>query len=72
MFWTLYFDGYGSNDGAGEGCVLISPNGERKIISCRLEFECTNNDVVEYEAMVQGLYKAITLDFQYLQVFGDT
>ena len=29
-------------------------------MSCRLEFECTNN-TAEYEALVQGLKKAIEL-----------
>eukprot|EP00253_Pinus_taeda_P033995 PITA_33995 len=41
------------------------------MLSCRLEFECTNN-TVEYEALVQGLYKAIGLNVQYLKVFGDS
>jgi len=39
--------------------------------SCRLEFECTNN-TIEYEALIQGLYKAIDLKVQYLKVFGDS
>eukprot|EP00253_Pinus_taeda_P004312 PITA_04312 len=41
------------------------------MLSCRLEFECTNN-TTEYEALVQGLYKAIGLKVQYLKVFGDS
>eukprot|EP00253_Pinus_taeda_P014460 PITA_14460 len=41
------------------------------MLSCRLEFECTNN-TAEYEALVQGLYKAIGLKVQYLKVFGDS
>eukprot|EP00253_Pinus_taeda_P007485 PITA_07485 len=41
------------------------------MLSCRLEFECTNN-TAEYEALVQGLYKAIGLKAQYLKVFGDS
>ena len=49
----------------------ISPQGEKTMLSCRLEFECTNN-TAEYEALVQGLYKAIGLKFQYLKVFGDS
>jgi len=40
-------------------------------ISCRLEFECTNN-VAEYEALLQGLRKAIDLKVKYLHVFGDS
>lgn len=41
------------------------------MLACRLEFECTNN-IVEYEALVQGLYKEIGLDIKYLQVFRDS
>lgn len=40
------------------------------MLSCRLEFECTNN-TVEYQALIQGLYKAIGLKVQYFKVFGD-
>jgi ribonuclease HI len=38
---------------------------------CRLEFEFTNN-IAEYEALIQGLYKAIGLNIKYLQVFEDS
>jgi hypothetical protein len=58
--WTLYFDGSKSQEGSGAGCILINPKGKRHFLSCRLEFECTNN-TVEYEALVQGLKKAIDL-----------
>jgi len=71
LFWSLYFDGSKSSEGSGAGCILISPQGEKTMLSCRLEFECTNN-TAEYEALVQGLYKAISLKVQYLKVFGDS
>jgi len=29
LFWTLYFDGSKSNDGAGAGCILINSNREK-------------------------------------------
>ena len=51
FIWTLFFNGSRSKDGVGAGCVLIDPKGTKTMISCRLEFECTNN-VVEYEARV--------------------
>jgi hypothetical protein len=41
--WSLYFDGSKSKEGAGAGCVLIDPAGNKTLIACRLEFECTNN-----------------------------
>ena len=71
LFWKLYFDGSKSNEGAGAGCVLISPDGNKTMLTCRLEFDCTNN-TAEYEALVQGLYKAIDSNVKYLQVFGDS
>ena len=61
LFLTLYFDGSKSSDGAGAGFILISPEGEQKMLTCRLEFECMNN-TSEYEALVRGLYKAIDHD----------
>jgi ribonuclease HI len=69
--WTLYFDGSKSQEGSGAGCILIDPRGRRHSLSCRLEFECTNN-TTEYEALVQGLKKAIDLNVKELKVFGDS
>lgn len=43
----------------------------KTLISCRLEFECTNN-TAEYEALVQGFNKAIYLKVKCLKVFGDS
>jgi hypothetical protein len=51
--------------------VLIDPEQCKTPISCRLEFECTNN-TAEYEALVQGLKKAIDLKVKCLKVFGDS
>jgi hypothetical protein len=42
-FWKLYFDGSKSNDGVGVGCILISHDGIKTMLTCRLEFQCTNN-----------------------------
>jgi ribonuclease HI len=69
--WTLYFDGSKSQEGSGAGCILINPKGKRHFLSCRLEFECTNN-TVEYEVLVQGLKKAIDLNIKELKVFIDS
>jgi ribonuclease HI len=51
--------------------VLIDPAGNKTLIACRLEFECTNN-TAEYEALLQGLRKALDLRVQNLIVFGDS
>ena len=41
------------------------------MISCRLEFQCTNN-IAEYEALVQGLKKEIDLGADIIQCYGDS
>ena len=41
------------------------------LITCRLEFECTNN-VEKYEALIQVLKKAIDLGVKDLNVYGDS
>ena len=56
----LFFDGSKTLEGSGAGCVLIDPKKNKHFLSCRLEFEFTNN-TAEYEALVQGLRKAIEL-----------
>ena len=60
-FWGLHFDGFKTQEGSGAGCVLIDPEKNKYSLSCRLEFECTNN-TTEYEALVQGLKKSIGLE----------
>jgi len=69
--WTLYFDGSKSQEGVGAGCIFINTSRKHSFISCRLEFECTNN-IVGYKALVQGLKKAIDLNIKELVVFGDS
>ena len=58
-------------EGSGVGCVLIDPKKNKIFLSCRLEFECTNN-IAEYEALVQGLKKAIELKVENLKVYWDS
>ena len=70
-FWTLFFDGSKTLEGSGAGCVLIDPKKNKHFLSCRLEFECTNN-TAEYEALFQGLRKAIELKVENLKVYGDS
>ena len=35
-FWFLYFDGSKCQEGAGAGCILVDPLGNKFFISCRL------------------------------------
>ena len=58
-------------EGSGASCVLIDPKKNKHFLSCRLEFEFTNN-TVEYEALVQGLRKVIELKVENLKVYGDS
>ena len=48
-FCILYFDGSKTMEGSWDGCVLIDLEKNKHFLSCRLEFECTNN-TTEYEA----------------------
>ena len=70
-FWMLFFDGSKTLEGSRAGCVLIDPKKNKHFLSCRLEFESTNN-TAEYEALVQGLRKAIELKVENLKVYGDS
>ena len=65
------FDGSKTLEGSRVGCVLIDPKKNKHFLSCRLEFECTNN-TAEYEALVQGLRKSIELKVKNLKVYGDS
>jgi ribonuclease HI len=67
---SLNFDGSKSK-GVGAGCVLIDLAGNTIFISFRLEFKCTNN-IIEYEALLQGIRKALDMDVHNLMVFGDS
>jgi hypothetical protein len=71
QIFSLYFDGSKSKEGAGARCVLIDPTSNKTFIACRLEFECTNN-TDKYEALIQGLNKALDMDVRNLIVFGDS
>ena len=51
--------------------MLIDQKNKKILITCRMEFKCTNN-VVEYEALIQGLKKALYLGVKELKVYGDS
>lgn len=69
--WTLHFDGAKSRRGAGAGIVITSPQGEHKMHTFRLEFECTNN-IAEYEALLIGLEISRESKIKQLKVIGDS
>jgi ribonuclease HI len=53
-----------------QDAFLLTLKKHKTCISCLLEFNCTNNTVI-YEALVQGLNKAINLNLKCLRIFGD-
>ena len=71
IFGRFSLMGLQNLEGSGVGCVLVDPKKNKHFLSCRLEFECTNN-TGEYEALVQGLRKAIELKVESLKVYGDS
>jgi len=68
--WMLFFDGSKSLEGACVGCILKDPKGKKTLIACILEFQCTNN-TIKYEALLQGLKKAVDLKANKNKAFGD-
>ena len=66
----LYFDGSKTQEGSRVDCILIDPEKNKHFLSCRLEFECTNN-IAEYEALIQVLKKAIEFKVRNIKVYGD-
>ena len=65
------FDGSRIKYGTSAGCVLVDPKGTKNMIACRIEFKCTNN-VIEYEALVQGLRKSIDMSAMIIECIGDS
>jgi ribonuclease HI len=69
--WTMVFDGSLMKTGAGAGLLFISPLGKHLRYVLRLHFPASNN-VVEYEALVNGLCIAIELGVRRLDARGDS
>jgi hypothetical protein len=53
-YWSVYFDGSFTPNGARGGVVFISPKGDRLLYIIQLHFYATNN-AKEYKALVNGL-----------------
>jgi ribonuclease HI len=69
--WGLYFDGSVCSKGQGAGCVVVSPSCVCIVLSIRLEFACTNNQV-DYESLLQGLEFLRDLVARDVDMFGDS
>ena len=64
-YWTMYLDGSVMVPGSGAEVVLISPDESRLRYAICLHFLASNN-VVEYEALINGLRIAIELGATWL------
>jgi ribonuclease HI len=67
----MYFDGSLMKTGAGAGLLFISPLGKHVRYVIRLHFPASNN-MVEYEALVNGLRIAAELGVRRLDAQGDS
>ena len=63
----MYFDGSLMKKGVGVGLVFALPHGVRMKYLVHLHFP-TSNNVVEYDALVNGLHIAIELGIRWLDV----
>jgi ribonuclease HI len=67
----MYFDGSLMKSRAGAGLLFISPLGKHVCYVICLHFLASNN-VVEYEALVNGLRIAVELGVRRLDARGDS
>ena len=70
-YWAMYFDGPLMKKGTGMGLVFVSPLGVRMSYMVRLYLPSSNN-VVEYEALINGLRITIKLGIWRLDIRGDS
>jgi ribonuclease HI len=67
----MYFDGSLMKTGAGVGLLFISPLGKHLRYVLRLHSPASNN-MVEYEALVNGLRIVVELGVWRLDTLGDS
>lgn len=70
-WWHMVFEGAVRKEGARAGIWVRPPEGEPKLLSYKLYFDCTNN-VVEYEALVLGLKVLKGLQAKKVYIYGDS
>ncbi|XP_071712956.1 uncharacterized protein [Rutidosis leptorrhynchoides] len=70
-FWELYTDGTSSEEGAGIGKLLVSPNKEEITYAIRLKFAASNNEA-EYEALIARLRLAKSIVLRQLAAYVDS
>ena len=67
----MYFNGSLMKKGASVGLVFVSPLRVRMRYTVRIHFPASNN-VVEYDALINGLRITVELGIQRLDVRGDS
>jgi hypothetical protein len=68
--WKMYFDG-SLKLGAGTGVLFISPDGKQLKYVLQILWQATNNEA-KYEALIHGLWAAISLEIKRVLVYGDS
>ena len=69
--WVMYFDGSKMLAGLGAGVVLTSPTGDTMKYVLQIMYADSNN-AAEYEALLHGLWIAVSMGIQRLEVRGDS
>ena len=69
--WKMYFNGSLKLGGAGVGILFISPDGKHLKYVLQILWPATNNEA-EYEALLHGLWVAVSLGIRRLLVYGDS
>ena len=69
--WMMFFDGSHTQNGARAGILFVTPHGYTIPKSYKLLFPCTNN-IIEYEALLNGVNLALEWRIIELHIFGDS
>ncbi|KAL5570108.1 hypothetical protein UlMin_026683 [Ulmus minor] len=69
--WQLMFDGAALAGGGGIGIVLIGPESQVITKTCKLLYNCSNNEA-EYDALIMGLELAESENIKRLLIRGDS
>ena len=67
----MYFYDSLKLDGGGAGVLFISPKGDQLKYMFQILFKVSNNEA-KYEALLYGLWLAVSLGIKRLLVYGDS
>ncbi|GJR87237.1 reverse transcriptase domain-containing protein [Tanacetum coccineum] len=69
--WKLYTDGASSNDGSGDGLMIVSSEGMEFTYALKFKFTATNNEV-GYKSVIAGLRIAKEMKIEEIVVYLDS